>query len=131
MSIYHAWRNSLRLKRLLGITPFEVSHGEYDALYDRYIEALNESQQLRCRLEQELVWKDELAERVRMLEQAMMEDEVDVWDDGDEIIIGTAEEAYTVAQSLWNEEAEAAFYADESNHCYVDEDGIGPIIELP
>ena len=131
MSIYHAWRNSLRLKRLLGITPFEVSHGEYDALYDRYIEALNESQQLRCRLEQELVWKDELAERVRMLEQAMMEDEVDVWDDGDEITIGTAEEAYTVAQSLWNEEAEAAFYADESNHCYVDEDGIGPIIELP
>ncbi len=92
MSIYHTWKNSLRLKRLLGITPFEVSHGEYDALYDRYIEALNESQQLRCRLEQELVWKDARAS-----------------EDGDEITIGTAEEAYTVAQSLWDEEAEAAF----------------------
>ncbi len=128
MSIYHAWKNSLRLKRLLGITPFEVSHGEYDALYERYIETLNECQQLRCRLEQELIWKDELAERVRVLEQ-MMDDEDD--EDDDEITIGTVEEAYNMARSLWDEEAEAAYYADESNHCYVDDSGIGPIIELP
>ena len=131
MSIYHMWKGSLRLKRLLGITPFERSHGEYDALYDRYIETLDECQQLRCRLEQELIWKDELAERVRVLEQAR-EDDDDEWDDDDdEITIGTAEEAYAVSQSLWDEEAEAAFLADESNHCYVDENGIGPIIELP
>jgi len=73
-------------------------------------------------------WK---ALRVRVLEQVMMEEEDEDEYDGDEIAIGTAEEAYNVARSLWDEEAEAAFYADEGNHCYVDENGIGPIIELP
>jgi hypothetical protein len=54
---YQAWKCLLSLKRLLKITPFEVSQGEYDALYDRLL--------------QELAWKDELAEQVRVLKQEL------------------------------------------------------------